>query len=125
MPAIIDLAAIVIDCQDPVPVAAFYQAAGGGEITRTDDGDAYVTMGGLLLAFRAVEGYKPPTWPSEDVPMQIHMDFEVDDLDEAEALLRQHGATRLELPPGRHADPARLRVMLDPAGHPFCIGTRL
>jgi hypothetical protein len=125
MPATIDLAAIIIDCQDPGPVAKFYQVAGGGEITQADDDAVYVTLGGLLLIFRAVEGYRPPTWPSEDIPTQIHMDFEVDDLDEAEALLRQHGATTLELPPDRRADPASLRVMLDPAGHPFCIGTRL
>jgi predicted enzyme related to lactoylglutathione lyase len=125
MPAIMDLAAIVIDCQDPGPVAAFYEAIGGAEITQTFDDGVYVTMGGLFLIFRQVDGYMPPTWPSEEVPMQFHMDFEVDDLDQAEALLRKHGATRLELPPGQHADPARLRVMLDPAGHPFCIGTRL
>jgi hypothetical protein len=124
MPATIDLAAVIIDCRDPVPVAAFYQAAGGGEITRTDDDAVYVTLGGMLLIFRQVEGYQPPTWPSEDVPMQIHMDFFVDDLDEAEALLHQHGATTLKLPPGQHADPGLLRVMLNPAGHPFCIGTR-
>lgn len=72
----------------------------------------------MPLIFRQVAGYQPPRWPSEDVPMQIHMNFFVDDLDEAEALLRQHGATTLQLPPGQHADPASLRVMLDPAGHP-------
>jgi len=37
MPATIEPAAVIIDCQDPAPVAAFYQAAGGGEITRTDE----------------------------------------------------------------------------------------
>lgn len=54
--------------------------------------------------------------------MQIHFDFYADDLDEAEALLRRHGATTPEFQPHRGDG---LVVMLDPAGHPFCIGTRL
>jgi hypothetical protein len=53
--------------------------------------------------------------------MQFHLEFFID-LDEAEALLHQHGATTPEDRPGPAADRG-LRVMLDPAGHPFCIGT--
>jgi hypothetical protein len=53
--------------------------------------------------------------------MQIHLDFFVDNLNEAEALLHQHGATTPEYQP--HKDNG-LRVMLDPAGHPFCIANR-
>jgi hypothetical protein len=122
VPAIVDLAAVVIDCEDTRPMAAFYQGACGGEIIRNDADSAWVRVGGLTLIFREVEGYQAPTWPSSDVPVQIHMDFFVDDANEAVPLLQQIGATTPEYQP--HRDDG-LVVMLDPAGHPFCIGTRV
>jgi hypothetical protein len=55
--------------------------------------------------------------------MQTHLDFFVDGLDEAEALLlQQHGATTPECQPHREDG---LAVMRDPAGHLFCIATRV
>jgi Glyoxalase-like domain len=102
-------------------MAAFYLAACGGEVIKRDADSAWLKVSGVTVIFREVSGYRAPTWPSADVPMQIHLDFFADDLDEAEALLRQHGATRPEFQP--HRDDG-LVVMLDPAGHPFCIGTR-
>lgn len=121
MPPIIGLAAVVVDCRDAPPVAAFYQAAWGGEIVRSDAGSVWLKMGGRFVIFREVDDYQPPTWPSSEVPMQVHLDFFVDDLHEAEALLHQHGATTPEHQP----HPEKGRVMLDPAGHPFCIGPRV
>ncbi|UAL71172.1 hypothetical protein K7396_00775 [Streptomyces angustmyceticus] len=50
-------------------------------------------------------------------PQQAHLDFAVDDLDEAEALLLGLGAVKPEHQPGGD----RWRVFLDPAGHPFCL----
>jgi hypothetical protein len=117
----IDLACLVLDCDDPGPVARFYSALGGGEISNLDHSGAYVSIAGTILAIRAVDRYQPPTWPSSDVPMQIHMDFDVDDLAEAEAYLHEHGASTPDYQP--HRDQG-LVVMLDPAGHPFCIGIR-
>jgi len=73
------------------------------------------------VIFREVEEYRAPTWPSPDVPLQVHLDFFVDDVDTAEALLRRHGATTHDYQPHRENG---FVVMLDPAGHPFCIGTR-
>ena len=119
---IVDLAAVIIDCQEAAPMVAFYRAACGGEIIRTDADSAWLKVGGITVIFREVAGYRAPTWPAADVPMQIHFDFYADDLDEAEALLRRHGATTPEFRPHRGDG---LVVMLDPAGHPFCIGTRL
>ena len=63
-----------------------------------------------------------PASARSDVPMQTHLDFFVDDLDEAEALLLQHGATTPECQPHREDG---LAVMRDPAGHLFCIATRV
>jgi hypothetical protein len=119
---IVDLAAIIVDCREAEPVAEFYRAACGGEIIRTDRDSAWLTVQGVTVIFREVEGYQPPTWPSSDVPMQIHLDFYVDDLDEAQNHLRRHGATTPEYQLHRENG---LVVMLDPAGHPFCIGTRV
>ena len=37
---IVDLAAVIIDCQEAAPMVAFYRAACGGEIIRTDGDSA-------------------------------------------------------------------------------------
>jgi hypothetical protein len=119
MSAIVDLAAVVIDCRAAAPVAEFYRAVGGGEITRRDEDSVWLVVAGTTVIFREVAGYQAPTWPSPDVPMQAHLDFFVDDLGRAESLLRQHGASRPE-----HQPHDGLVVLLDPAGHPFCITAR-
>ncbi|HEX3782320.1 MAG TPA: VOC family protein [Pseudonocardiaceae bacterium] len=121
MAATAELAALVIDCADPEPIAAFYQLACGGEIIHRDADSAWVTVGAMTVIFRQVAGYRPPTWPAEDVPVQLHFDFFVDDLTAAQARLCEYGATVAEYQPGR-AD--GLLVLLDPAGHPFCIAAR-
>ena len=50
----------------------------------------------------------------------MHFEVLVEDLDEAvEQVLRGGGAEAPHQPADR--DRTRLRVMLDPAGHPFCL----
>jgi hypothetical protein len=70
------------------------------------------------MVLRAVEGYRPPTWPSPDVPLRWHFEIIVRDPDEAAEELVGHGATF-----ATHQDPAdpHFVVMLDPEGHPFCL----
>ena len=48
--------------------------------------------------------------------MAMHLDIGVDDLDEAVAWAGEVGATPAEIQPQE-----RVRVMLDPHGHPFCL----
>ncbi|MER5642566.1 VOC family protein [Kitasatospora sp. NPDC002227] len=116
------LTAITLDCADPEALAAFYQQATGlepapgstAEFAGLRDGD------GLFLGFQRVTGYRPPDWPGQTVPQQIHLDFAVADLDTAEARLLALGATRPPAQPGGD----RWRVLLDPAGHPFCLTRR-
>jgi catechol 2,3-dioxygenase-like lactoylglutathione lyase family enzyme len=121
MSAIVSLAAVVVDCRQAAPLAAFYQSAFGGEIVRADEGSAWLRTGGLIVIFREVDGYQPPTWPSSDVPMQVHLDLYVDDLAQAEAQLHRLGAATVDpQPPG----PGGLVVMRDPTGHLFCICAR-
>jgi len=122
MEPILDLAAVIVDCAEAGPVAAFYEAACGGEIIKTDTDSAWLKLGALTVIFREVPGYQPPSWPSDDVALQVHLDFYVDDLDQAEAALRRHGATTGDYQPHREDG---LVVMRDPAGHILCIGTRL
>ena len=121
MSALASVAAVVVDCREAASLAAFYQAVFGGEIIRTDEDSAWLRVGDLTVICRAVDGYQPPTWPASAVPMQVHLDLWVDDLDQAETQLHQLGATTADpQPPG----PGGLIVMRDPAGHLFCICAR-
>jgi predicted enzyme related to lactoylglutathione lyase len=114
--AIARFPSIVLDCPDPGVLAAFYGAMldwksevkpGWAEI-RADYGDC--------IGFQQVESYTPPQWPGQDIPQQMHIDVNVDDLDAAEAEVLALGATKHEHQPG-----TTFRVFLDPAGHPFCL----
>ncbi|KOG08980.1 MULTISPECIES: VOC family protein [Streptomyces] len=114
------LTAVTLDCADPMALAAFYHRATGIPLAdRSDDEFAGLRGpdGGLFLGFQRVDDYRPPTWPTQTVPQQLHLDFDVDDLDAATARLVDWGATLAPSQP--EAD--RWRVLLDPAGHPFCL----
>ncbi|WP_331767575.1 VOC family protein [Embleya sp. NBC_00896] len=119
MPPQMKLTAITLDCADPEALAAFYRRATGFELHPTSDSDfaGLTREDGLFIGFQRVDDYQPPRWPAQTVPQQIHLDFAVDDLDEAEALLLKLGATKPEHQPGGH----RWRIFTDPAGHPFCL----
>ncbi|MGI5262121.1 VOC family protein [Streptomyces angustmyceticus] len=71
---------------------------------------------GLVIGSQRVADHRPPRWPEETAAQQAHLDFAVDDLDEAEGLLGP-GAVKPEHQTGGD----RWRVPLDPAGHPFCL----
>ena len=68
--------------------------------------------------------YEPPVWPeaSGAQTKMLHFEMQADDVAAAVAHAVACGATEApDQPPDR--DPAQLRVMLDPAGHPFCVTT--
>jgi hypothetical protein len=48
--------------------------------------------------------------------MMMHLDFQVSDLQEAVAAALELGAQEAEFQPQ-----TTVRVLLDPAGHPFCL----
>lgn len=117
---IAQLSLITMHCADKEALAEFWAALLGGEIVyRTDDLAVVHTERGSLCALR-VPGYRPPTWPDGDTPMHIHLDLRVDDLDDAQAGAIRLGARLAEVQPG----PDLWRVLLDPAGHPFCLTAR-
>lgn len=110
--------ALTIDCPDAQVqerLRQFYAQALGGEVV-----SGSVRARGWLLIFEVIADYKQPTWPSGDVPKQMHFEWMVEDLEGAMVTLQRLGATLAE-----HQDPddRGLPVMLDPAGHPFCIAT--
>lgn len=90
-----------------------------------DDSDWLVLLtegGERCLAFQQVETLTPTTWPSPEVPMQMHLDMTVADRYSLEAA-REHALSlgaRLVL--DRSDDEEEpLYVLADPAGHPFCV----
>jgi catechol 2,3-dioxygenase-like lactoylglutathione lyase family enzyme len=110
---------VIIDCQDPAGLAAFYSELLGQPVTYRSDDFVVVAPNDTTsgLAFQLAPGHRPPTWPDPGVPQQIHLDVMVDDLDAAAERVLAIGARRLEAAgAGEHA-----YVFADPAGHPFCL----
>ena len=114
--AIARFPSIVLDCPDPVALAAFY---GTMLDWKVEPADGWVDIRGdegQCISFQQVDGYSAPRWPGQEVPQQMHLDVIVDDLDAGEEAVLALGATRHEHQPG-----TTFRVFLDPAGHPFCL----
>jgi hypothetical protein len=63
-----------------------------------------------------VPAFVAPTWPEGPVPQQLHLDFDVDDLDASEGGALSLGASKPDFQPSE-----TFRVFLDPVGHPFCL----
>ncbi|NEA33405.1 VOC family protein [Streptomyces sp. SID13031] len=106
---------VVLDCADPVALAEFYGALFDWEVKASPEWGEVRADYGQCICFQPVEGYRPPAWPGQDVPQQMHLDVMVEDLDTAEAAVLELGATKPDHQPG-----TTFRVYLDPAGHPFC-----
>jgi hypothetical protein len=107
---------IVLDCSDQVALATFYGTMLDWKIDTSQDWAEIRADYGQCICFQPVEGYRPPQWPEQEVPQQMHLDVVVDDLDEGERAIIELGATKHEHQPGE-----TFRVFLDPAGHPFCL----
>jgi hypothetical protein len=71
---------------------------------------------GPVLSFQRVENHQPPDWPDGSPTQQAHLDFAVADMDEAERAAMALGAARHD-----HQPSDDFRVMVDPAGHLFCL----
>ncbi|SOD84663.1 VOC family protein [Streptomyces sp. Ag109_G2-15] len=113
-------AAVTFDCADPAEMSRFYgELLGFPVLFSTDDFVLLGQEGAAGLGFNRLADYRPPTWPDPTQEKQAHIELGVDDLDLAEKRLLDLGATKPEFQP----DPERWRVLLDPAGHPFCITT--
>lgn len=110
-----------LDCADADTLADFYVRLLGWPKTLSGGGWAGIhSPQGIILAFQTVAGYIPPVWPwQQDQQQQMaHIDFYVEDLAQGVAHAISCGATKA---PVQYYDTSA--VMIDPAGHPFCLST--
>jgi|SRR5690348_12936742 catechol 2,3-dioxygenase-like lactoylglutathione lyase family enzyme len=112
---------VVLDSSNAQELAHFYQRLLGW--TLYTDNPNWCTLApsetaGYNLAFATEPLYQRPVWPTVEgeTQMQFHLDLEVDDLEHAVAYARDLGAEEADFQPQE-----KVRVMLDPAGHPFCL----
>ncbi|MEE2055098.1 VOC family protein [Nocardiopsis tropica] len=112
--------AVTFDCPDPAELARFYGKALDLPVAYSSDDFILLGQEGAPgLGFSRLPGYQRPTWPDPAREKRAHIELGVDDLDAAQAGLLALGATE----PPSQPEPDRWRVLLDPAGHPFCIST--
>ncbi|MFF1281828.1 VOC family protein [Streptomyces sp. NPDC058299] len=114
-------AAVTLDCADTAELSRFYAQMFGLPVAYTSEDFVFLAGkdGGPGLGFSRVPDHRRPTWPDPAEQKQAHIEVGVDDLESAEAHLLALGATK----PDHQPQPDRWRVLLDPAGHPFCITT--
>jgi predicted enzyme related to lactoylglutathione lyase len=112
---------VVLDAPDGPALAHFYARLLGWQVFNEDATGAAVAPSenaGYNLGFETEQHYVRPVWPTKEgePQMSMHLDIEVDDLDEAVAHAVGLGAEVAAFQPQE-----TVRVMLDPAGHPFCL----
>lgn len=117
------VSAAVLGARDANALATFYQRLLGWTVA--DDQRGWVRLrhpSGELhpmgLSFAHEAGHVPPVWPTSpgEQQMMVHLDIAVEDLDAAVTWAFELGATVADFQPQE-----RVKVMLDPAGHPFCL----
>lgn len=110
----------VLDAPDARVLAAFYADLLGWTVEKDEPDWATVAPphGVAYLGFQTSPEYVAPVWPPAEgaQQMMMHLDIEVDDLDAAVADALAAGASLAD-----HQPQEGVRVMLDPAGHPFCL----
>ncbi|MFI7610512.1 VOC family protein [Nonomuraea terrae] len=109
-----------IEAPDPAALARFYAELLEWPIVHEEPGTAVVAppQGSVYIVFQEATGYRPPAWPpagGQQRPM-MHFDFQVSDLDEAVVEAVAMGARLAPVQPQEN-----VRVLFDPAGHPFCL----
>lgn len=120
----IKMYSFTVDCKDPYELAKFYAMLLKWDIMSIDEEWACVYAKGTnqgtypCILFQQNPAYIPPVWPQEPEAQQqmAHMDFAVNDLEQAVQYALQCGATI-----ANNQFSSDWTVMLDPAGHPFCL----
>ena len=111
---------VVLDAPDAPALARFYVELLDWDLASEEANFATIAPkdGVSYIAFQTSPTYIRPVWPNAEgsQQMMLHLDFEVTDLEEAVAHATELGARAAEFQPQPN-----VRVMLDPAGHPFCL----
>ncbi|MFF4211063.1 VOC family protein [Streptomyces sp. NPDC001796] len=117
------LSATTLDARDAHDLARFYQDLLGWPVRKEQPGWVEIGPpdGTAGLSFQTEPSYRRPRWPStpSDQQMMMHLDIEVTDLPTAVEHARALGATVADFQPQND-----VRVLYDPAGHPFCLWVR-
>ena len=110
---------VMIDAIDPEAVARFWAALLRTEIgSRFDDGRFVFLAGGEHGP--AVGIQRVPE--AKATKNRVHVDVEVDDLEQMTRWVRQHGGSRVA---DHQAAGIRWRIMADPEGNEFCLVPRV
>ena len=111
-----------MDCADAGVMSGFYSKILNWQCTHPyANGWAAITSpSGMVIAFQEVENYTPPAWPWQEGKQgqMLHLDFYVDNLEEAVQFAIESGA---KLANEQYYKTSR--TMIDPEGHPFCLDT--
>jgi len=109
-----------VEAPDPGALARSYSALLDWPVVHEEPGTTVLAAppGPSFLVFQQATGYQAPTWPPVDQAQRpmMHLDFQVGDLDSAVAEAVALGAELAAAQPQED-----VRVLLDPAGHPFCL----
>ncbi len=109
-----------IEAPDPAALAGFYSRLLGWPKVHEAPGTVVLAApgGATFVVFQHADDYVPPVWPP--IPgsqrAMMHLDFQVGDLAAATEEALALGAELATQQPQEH-----VRVLLDPAGHPFCL----
>lgn len=117
---LVNAGVVVLDCAEPEKLAEFYKGLLGAEETDVTANRIEIEgSGGFRLAFRRDGNATPPSWPRPENSLQAHLEFVVEDLDEAERGIVGLGGRPVEAkdPAGPHEE----RGFSDPAGHSFIL----
>ncbi len=120
----IKMYSITLDCKDPLELAKFYKLLLNWTIGSIEEEWVWVynpeTRHGAYpgILFQKNTEYVPPVWPQKPEFQQqmAHIDFTVNDLEKAVQHAVNCGAA---IAKEQYSD--EWKVMLDPAGHPFCL----
>lgn len=126
-PPSIRATSVTIGAPDPRALAAFYARLLGVEVSTTEGPDAgdppeagwaQVRTEELTLNVEYEKHWRAPVWPARDgEPVAtVHLDLWVHDLEAALAWAVACGGRPAQVQPQD-----AVRVVIDPAGHPFCL----
>lgn len=114
---------VVLDAPNPQSLGQFYAEMLGWEIHKNKPNEFVLAGPGgseTYMSFQPQNSaqWVRPVWPAEDghQQMMMHLDVELGDLETAVAHAVELGATVADYQPQTN-----VRVLYDPAGHPFCL----
>ena len=109
-----------LEAPDPMALATFYSDLLDWPIGHHEPGTVVLAApeGSIYIVFQEAPDYEVPVWPPVEGAQRpmMHFDFQVGDLDRA-----VDEAVALGARVAAHQAQENVRVLLDPAGHPFCL----